>query len=293
MLHSSPTGVAGEPDVSAAAPLPPRERDIILCLSGGGFRATFFHLGVLKFLAQVNLLSRVQEVFAVSGGSILAGHLGLHWSHYAGDSAEFDKAAREVAAFGRTGVRNKVIRSFYLLWRRRTGRYLNFLNKFYGSHTLADIAQNSDHRTFYFLATSAYSGEACAITSNGELDFLTSDYKPFPLSQQDIGRAVAASSAFPAIFNPVRLKTVKKRPSGALEGLSPTYHEFLMDGGVYDNLGIIAAQKKHDADSGATIIVSDASAELDWDITKRLIHSLLGPVSRVWRSTDVSVYQFM
>ena len=37
--------------------------EIILCLSGGGFRATFYHLGVIKLLRDYGILQRVTRVF--------------------------------------------------------------------------------------------------------------------------------------------------------------------------------------------------------------------------------------
>ena len=43
-----------------------------LCLSGGGFRASLFHLGVLKRLHERDLLKRVQLISAVSGGAVAA-----------------------------------------------------------------------------------------------------------------------------------------------------------------------------------------------------------------------------
>jgi len=42
-----------------------------LALSGGGFRATLFHLGVLHRLAEMDLLRKVDVISTVSGGSIL------------------------------------------------------------------------------------------------------------------------------------------------------------------------------------------------------------------------------
>jgi predicted acylesterase/phospholipase RssA len=42
-----------------------------LALSGGGFRASFFHLGVLAHLAEVDLLRSVEVISCVSGGSIV------------------------------------------------------------------------------------------------------------------------------------------------------------------------------------------------------------------------------
>src|SRR5262245_66247182 len=48
---------------------------VALCLSGGGFRAALFHLGALRRLNELRVLSRVTHISAVSGGSILAAHL--------------------------------------------------------------------------------------------------------------------------------------------------------------------------------------------------------------------------
>lgn len=42
-----------------------------LALSGGGFRASFFHLGVLARLAEEGLLRQVEVISTVSGGSII------------------------------------------------------------------------------------------------------------------------------------------------------------------------------------------------------------------------------
>src|SRR5260370_27834254 len=50
-----------------------------LCLSGGGFRATLFHLGVLKRLNELGLLARFAAITSVSGGSIVNGFLAAHW----------------------------------------------------------------------------------------------------------------------------------------------------------------------------------------------------------------------
>src|SRR5262245_41108238 len=54
----------------------PVERSgIALCLSGGGYRAAIFHLGALRRLNELGILSHVDTISAVSGGSILAAHL--------------------------------------------------------------------------------------------------------------------------------------------------------------------------------------------------------------------------
>ncbi|MGH8507485.1 MAG: tetratricopeptide repeat-containing protein [Gammaproteobacteria bacterium] len=45
-----------------------------LALSGGGFRASFFHLGVMARLAEMDALRGVEALSTVSGGSILGAH---------------------------------------------------------------------------------------------------------------------------------------------------------------------------------------------------------------------------
>src|SRR5438094_6139500 len=50
-----------------------------LCLSGGGFRAALFHLGALRRLNEVGLLSRLNTITSVSGGSVANGLLAKVW----------------------------------------------------------------------------------------------------------------------------------------------------------------------------------------------------------------------
>ncbi|HEY2841417.1 MAG TPA: tetratricopeptide repeat-containing protein [Pirellulales bacterium] len=45
-----------------------------LALSGGGFRASLFHIGVLAKLAELDVLRRVEVLSCVSGGSIVGAH---------------------------------------------------------------------------------------------------------------------------------------------------------------------------------------------------------------------------
>jgi predicted acylesterase/phospholipase RssA len=45
-----------------------------LALSGGGFRASFFHLGVMARLAEMDVLRSVEVLSTVSGGSIVGAH---------------------------------------------------------------------------------------------------------------------------------------------------------------------------------------------------------------------------
>lgn len=47
------------------------KRGLGLCLSGGGFRASFYHIGVLIQMAETGLLRQVEVISTVSGGSIV------------------------------------------------------------------------------------------------------------------------------------------------------------------------------------------------------------------------------
>ena len=64
-----------------------------LALSGGGFRATLYHMGVVRYLRDAGLLESVTDIASVSGGSILGAHLALNWDRYNGSDEQFDEVA--------------------------------------------------------------------------------------------------------------------------------------------------------------------------------------------------------
>lgn len=67
----------------------PQEAGIGLALSGGGFRAVLFHIGVILRLNDSGLVTKLKRVSSVSGGSITAGVLAVHWA-----SLQFDGAGK-------------------------------------------------------------------------------------------------------------------------------------------------------------------------------------------------------
>ena len=52
--------------------------NIGIALSGGGIRATIFHLGVLKWVAEKGVLEEVKRVSSVSGASLCIGMIYAH-----------------------------------------------------------------------------------------------------------------------------------------------------------------------------------------------------------------------
>lgn len=88
---------------------------IALCLSGGGLRATLFHLGVVKALRAHSIdgapaLSRVSEIYSVSGGSILAAHMLVNWQSYIGSDEKFAEMEAQILQFAGRNLRDRVIR---------------------------------------------------------------------------------------------------------------------------------------------------------------------------------------
>ncbi len=52
--------------------------NIGIALSGGGIRATVFHLGVLKWMAERGALEEIKRVSSVSGASLCVGMVYAH-----------------------------------------------------------------------------------------------------------------------------------------------------------------------------------------------------------------------
>lgn len=112
-----------------------------LSLSGGGFRASFFHLGALKRLAQLGLLHRVETLSTVSGGSLLAAHyyLLLKKELETGGTPDMealvDRLEREFRSGVRKDLRNRLLlppwEALSLLWPGRTlgGRMVRLLDR--------------------------------------------------------------------------------------------------------------------------------------------------------------------
>jgi predicted acylesterase/phospholipase RssA len=194
-----------------------------LALSGGGFRATLYHLGLVRFLRDAGILPQVTHITSVSGGSILAAHLALNWERYNGSANEFDAAASEILSFVRLDVRNRVFRRFPLVvpfrWAlrplgrssrklTRTGLLENHYEKnLYGDTSLFELP---DKPQLHILATNLSEGCLCSFHRNGLLMVRRQAHGAFRIDRVHIGlatvaMAVTASSAFPGFFPPLEL----------------------------------------------------------------------------------------
>jgi esterase/lipase superfamily enzyme/predicted acylesterase/phospholipase RssA len=270
-------------------------RRIGLCLSGGGLRATFFHLGLVKFLRDANLLQNVTLICSVSGGSIFAAHLVLNWEKYVGTAEEYEQAEKEICDLGRRDIRGRIVRRWLLSWLfpplkllsqfRRTNLLQREYSTFYATGaTLHDLKApaNRQRPELHLLATSFTTGRLYSFTNEGL--WIERDNTPHLLQAGilPLSLAVAASSAFPPLFPPVMLR---RKMLGAAMSELPYDPEYLSDGGVFDNLGFeklvrLRADGRLNVDC---LLLSDAGARFDWDTKRRLWWI----VSRTVRSTDI------
>jgi predicted acylesterase/phospholipase RssA len=246
-----------------------------LALSGGGFRATLYHLGVVRYLRDSGALRHVKDIASVSGGSILAAHLVLNWDRYTGDDAAFAEAAGEIIRFVQFDLRNRIVRRLPLTFPLRlAGKLVGsetrqfspnaLLERYYREFLYGDrrLFELPERPGLHILTTNVSDGTLAAFNRRG-LHILRRGHEsheedPFqhiPGTMMSIAKAVGASSAFPGFFPPVH---VNAGDLGVNEGQFPG--ESFTDGGVYDNLGTRAfswLHRIHDEDYDR-VIVSDA-----------------------------------
>jgi predicted acylesterase/phospholipase RssA len=226
-------------------------RKIGLALSGGGFRASLYHLGLVRFLRDAGLLSQVSHITSVSGGSVLAAHLALNWSRYNGSPSDFEEAASEMLSFVRLDVRNRIVRRFPLAmplrWPRRllglSNRQLTraglleyHYEKFlYGDTSLFELPEQPQ---LHILATNLSEGCLCSFHRNGLYMVRRQAGGGVRIDRIQIGlatvaMAVTASSAFPGFFPPLELTGADVGADAGAFG-----RQAYTDGGVFDNLGV-------------------------------------------------------
>ncbi len=246
-----------EPDVAGEALRP----GIGLCLSGGGYRAMVFHLGVLWRLNELAYLPKLERISSVSGGSITAGVLGLHWNALAFGTNGVAKAFNDLVVApirdlaGRTLDAKAIIGGTLLpgtIADKVAAAYDKYL--FHGA-TIQSLPQAP---RFVINATNVQSGALWRFSQP-----YMADYRVGRVDKPTVSLAVAvgASSAFPPVLSPVELElapdAVKDQPGTDLHQKPYTTTVVLTDGGVYDNLGLETVWKSY-----RTVLVSDAGGKM-------------------------------
>jgi NTE family protein len=235
-----------------------------LCLSGGGYRAMLFHLGTLWRLNEAAYLGKLDRISSVSGGSITAGVLGLHWKDLGISSnspaPQFSILVNEIrkiashtidigsvleGIFGPGAISDKIQKSYDEML-------------FHGA-TLQDLPD--DPPRFVINATNVQSTVLWRFSKPFMRDWRVGEVRnpKIPLAA-----AVAASSAFPPLLSPAELDLEKYGcvfvpGSGAdLQRAPYTTKAVLTDGGVYDNMGLETVWKEY-----RTVLVSDAGGHVE------------------------------
>jgi len=241
-----------------------------LVLSGGGYRATLFHLGALRRLNELGLLHRMDVISSVSGGSMASAKLATYIASQGGklehaiSRADWEQQiAVPLRAFTEQDIRTGPILKRYLIpwnWFSSTSAINDLaerLNEEYKGVTLIQLPIRPD---FVFNATELSFGTNWEMR-NWRMGSYQTGYVVPPPNNWSLGLAVAASAAFPPAFQPMTVRVhpeefkqyvwqesqrhrdspKTERPEGCWkthdwdEGMKDLR---LSDGGVYDNLGL-------------------------------------------------------
>ncbi len=235
--------------------------DICLCLSGGGFRAAAFHLGVVRWLYASGLLHHVKEVRSVSGGSLVAGWMFKNQNVLFASLADQDhnwfysEFAQPLRNFLARDIRSIPI---------ATTLGLNMISKRRRCHLLANRVDSLLSQTADGLPVEGLSFRFLSFdVHENELVELEADTTCLALQ-------VVASAAYPPVFGPVEI-----------DG------RHLVDGGMASNLGVTGST----LNEWLCILVSDASRAFPgWTrsrivpLTLRLFPILKDGANRAFRS---------
>lgn len=201
-----------------------QDLDTGLALSGGGFRATLFHLGSLIRLNEFGCLRKLDVVTSVSGGSIASGVLTARWKSLTWDATGVATNLRETI--------EAPIREFCSHTIDVSAGLIGALSPFssipdeiaeaYDKHlfrgvTLQQLPAAEPGKTprFVFYATNLQTGASVRISRK-----YLADYKVGKIDAPDLplSRVVGASSAFPPVLSPVEFKFKDVSVWKAVEG---------------------------------------------------------------------------
>lgn len=219
-------------------------RNIGLALSGGGIRATIFHLGVLKWMAENNLFEKITYISSVSGASLCIGLIyscnNLEWP----DSQQFlNYVLPEVEKkILEKDIQVSSICRVLRLFPFRFSKKVNILSKVIKDKWSVNGTMSDLKGTPVWCVNCATyeTGKRFYITREKMGDHLIGDVAnhKFPISD-----AMAASAGFPFFIGPYKLKRKKyhwdspEYKNRNIQIVNGKYYH-LWDGGVYDNLGL-------------------------------------------------------
>ncbi|MGA9507876.1 MAG: patatin-like phospholipase family protein [Candidatus Sulfotelmatobacter sp.] len=262
---------------------------IALALSGGGFRASIFHLGMLRRLAELGWLPEVDVISTVSGGSIVGAFAVQRWNSFlaAGGDAKAFESLISTPFVERVQEHNFLLKWLVSSWRwpfrkisskafTRTQAATELLDEIFFDGQRCDSLPSRP--VLIINATNLQSIRAWRFTNAGMGDSRVG-HANWGTNALRLSVCVGASAAFPPVFPPLRIVR------GDYTFTPPIYQESplpeyplipLTDGGAYDNSGLEALTKTvkvpgHDEliEPADLLVVSDggAPANYEFDVT--------------------------
>lgn len=256
---------------------------ILVALSGGGFRATLAGLGVLRFLADADLLDDVRIISSVSGGSLANAIMATQWEDGRTQPA-FDELVLQpvLESITNRSLLADLVRNS---WRAakpgstRTTVLADRLDKwFLDGRLLKDLPAGT-----WFMFNAANITEGVRFRFDADV---IGDYVNGSIATADTGMrvatAVAASAAVPGYFPPLQLEHLEF-PCGSDASVD------VVDGGVYDNLGLEAIQRARDETEDPFLISLNAGAQLTRGGRTGVINRI--PVVGAFRRANAVMYR--
>jgi len=233
-----------------------------LMLSGGGYRAMLFHLGAIWRLNELGCLAPLSCVTGVSGGAILAAWLGLKWRELHFDAARrAENFAGVIAAPIMELTRRPldIAAGLVGLALPHSTLPVGLRRRLLGEARLSDLPAAGAGPRVCLLATNLLTGSSCEFSCLGIRDNLLGEiaYPELPLAT-----AVGASCSIPPTFKPVSIAVAAEQWTAAGDkALAEIRRQRvplrLVDGGNYDNLGLVAAW-----DDYRILLVSDGASPM-------------------------------
>ena len=268
-------------------------KKIGLSLSGGGYRATIYHLGTLRKLKEMNLLDKVDVISTISGGSITGAYYGLKGN----DFDAFDKGLINIV---KKSVINGIYFStrficiiislfvilssivllsftnyawistplllitFFIFIRYQfkifpVSRIINRLYSkwFFEGKTLKDLNKVP---LIAINATNVETGRPFTFSKNkmsdSSYEFPANGEKPIRFTPDEfpLSLAVVSSTCVPFAFTPIYIEKKFYQDENDFLKIKPC----LVDGGVYDNQGVHKLTHGNSSYVCDIVIVSDA-----------------------------------
>lgn len=287
-----------------------------LSLSGGGYRATIYHLGTLRKLKELNLLDKIDVISTISGGSITGAYYGLKGNNF----EEFDRGLRNI-------VQKSIIKGVYFSF-----RFICIITSFLLILTLvvfllftkyawistpilllivfilikyqfkifpvSKIIEKLYSKWFFdaktlkdfniepiiaINATNLETGRPFTFSKNkmsdSSYEFPSNGEKPirFIPDEFPISLAVASSACVPFAFTPIYIEKKFYKDEKDFEKVKPC----LVDGGVYDNQGV------HKLTHGKSSYVCDIVIVSDAGNMMPRINSFTNVIQLLIRTSDI------